>query len=269
MFIIKSTLKGVPEYDELVAMPTRHAKVDLLLDLERAERCVTSKGETKMHTILEKTDPEVVRRFTSKHLLRTYPDGHRVTSGNYDPVDYWAGGVQMVALNFQTVDQHLVVNNGFFDVQKKSGYILKPPYLRRDGGGGPSTAQVGLQVVAGFQLPGPAQEGGRCLSPKVRVTVIDPMTKPVVWETHEVKDNGFNPVWNTAFQFSVRNRELAQILFEVVHSTTGERVCHHSVPLSAVRQGYRVVTLKDAKTDVSVKHSVLLVNVAVGTEKDA
>ena len=35
-------------------------------------------------------------------MLRTYPAGMRIDSSNFNPVNLWACGVQLVALNYQT-----------------------------------------------------------------------------------------------------------------------------------------------------------------------
>ena len=34
--------------------------------------------------------------------MRTYPSGMRIDSSNFNPVIFWAFGLQMVALNYQT-----------------------------------------------------------------------------------------------------------------------------------------------------------------------
>lgn len=41
-------------------------------------------------------------KHTRTHLVRTYPKGTRVSSTNYEPHRFWAGGMQLVAINWQT-----------------------------------------------------------------------------------------------------------------------------------------------------------------------
>jgi len=41
-------------------------------------------------------------KHTRSHLVRTYPKGTRVNSTNYLPHRFWAAGMQLVALNWQT-----------------------------------------------------------------------------------------------------------------------------------------------------------------------
>jgi hypothetical protein len=41
-------------------------------------------------------------KHTRTHLVRTYPKGTRLSSTNYEPHRFWAGGMQLVAINWQT-----------------------------------------------------------------------------------------------------------------------------------------------------------------------
>lgn len=39
---------------------------------------------------------------TERQLMRTYPAGVRIDSSNFNPMQFWIFGIQMVALNYQT-----------------------------------------------------------------------------------------------------------------------------------------------------------------------
>lgn len=73
---------------------------------------------------------------TERQLVRTYPKGMRFDSSNYNPLPMWGCGIQMVALNFQTVDTYMHLNQGFFRRNGGCGYILKPAVMRRECSGG-------------------------------------------------------------------------------------------------------------------------------------
>ena len=61
-------------------------------------------------------------------LVRVYPSGMRIDSSNFNPVSVWSCGIQMVAMNYQTVtDANLHLHNSFF--QNTQGYILKPAVM--------------------------------------------------------------------------------------------------------------------------------------------
>ncbi|KAF5001524.1 hypothetical protein FGRMN_995 [Fusarium graminum] len=57
------------------------------------------------------------------HMVRVYPDPNRLDSSNFDPLECWKHGVQMVALNYQTDDPHTSLNQALF--HGSSGYVLK------------------------------------------------------------------------------------------------------------------------------------------------
>ena len=41
-------------------------------------------------------------KHTRTHLVRTYLKGTRLSLTNYEPHRFWAGGMQLVAINWQT-----------------------------------------------------------------------------------------------------------------------------------------------------------------------
>jgi phosphatidylinositol phospholipase C delta len=69
-------------------------------------------------------------RHTQTHVVRIYPKGTRVNSTNYEPLQYWAAGCQLVALNIQTMDLGYRINQAMFMRRGRQGYVLKPPALR-------------------------------------------------------------------------------------------------------------------------------------------
>lgn len=66
-----------------------------------------------------------------RHLMRVYPSPLRVDSSNFNPLQSWKRGVQMAALNWQTYDVHLQMNEAMFAAgTDRTGYVLKPEELR-------------------------------------------------------------------------------------------------------------------------------------------
>ncbi|KAM3084592.1 hypothetical protein ACMFMG_001304 [Clarireedia jacksonii] len=63
-------------------------------------------------------------------FMRAFPAGSRVDSSNLDPSVFWRKGVQMVALNWQTLDEGMMLNDGMFSGSK--GWVLKPPGYRSE-----------------------------------------------------------------------------------------------------------------------------------------
>lgn len=62
-------------------------------------------------------------------LIRTYPAGMRIDSSNFNPVIFWAFGIQMVALNYQTDDAALHLNAAMYEQNGQCGYVRKPSVM--------------------------------------------------------------------------------------------------------------------------------------------
>ncbi|PMD26286.1 putative 1-phosphatidylinositol-4,5-bisphosphate phosphodiesterase 1 [Hyaloscypha hepaticicola] len=76
-------------------------------------------------------DKRAVARHNMRYLMRVYPKWSRYNSDNFDPLKYWRRGVQMVALNWQTYDLPMQMNDAMFAAgTDQSGYVLKPLELR-------------------------------------------------------------------------------------------------------------------------------------------
>ena len=76
-------------------------------------------------------------------LMRAFPSGTRVTSSDLDPAFFWRKGVQMVALNWQSWDAGMMLNEGMFG--GGSGWVLKPEGYRGSAAN-VSTSQYGNQT---------------------------------------------------------------------------------------------------------------------------
>ncbi|GKT50975.1 1-phosphatidylinositol 4,5-bisphosphate phosphodiesterase 1 [Colletotrichum spaethianum] len=74
--------------------------------------------------------PKALFKHNRDFLMRTYPHGMRLDSSNFDPVLCWRAGVQIVALNWQSWDVGMILNEGMF--AGSDGYVLKPKGYRRD-----------------------------------------------------------------------------------------------------------------------------------------
>ena len=90
---------------------------------------MSSFSETAGHGHLNSSSIEMVQ-YNKRQFSRIYPKGQRVDSSNYNPFIFWAAGCQLVALNYQTPDIFMQLNQGRFVSNGGSGYILKPWYLR-------------------------------------------------------------------------------------------------------------------------------------------
>jgi len=77
--------------------------------------------------------PEVgtMQHRTAKWMIRPYPLGLRFSGKNMNPLPFWLGGAQNVALNFSIND--LAVQLHFALFNGSEGYVIKPPEMRAAG----------------------------------------------------------------------------------------------------------------------------------------
>ena len=93
---------------------------------------VFSLEERKFYKLCNNSDLKAqLEKHNMRFLMRVYPSGWRVTSSNPDPLLFWRRGVQMMALNWQTYDLPMQMNEAMFaSGSDKLGYVLKPRELR-------------------------------------------------------------------------------------------------------------------------------------------
>lgn len=63
-------------------------------------------------------------------IMRTYPSGIRINSSNPSPVFFWRQGIQIVAMNWQKIDDGMMLNEAMFFGE--DGWVLKPAGYHHD-----------------------------------------------------------------------------------------------------------------------------------------
>lgn len=223
---------------------------------------MSSFKEGKALKLAEESANAYIRHNVDK-LSRIYPAGSRVDSSNYNPVTLWNAGCQIVALNFQTCCTDMDINQGRFLVNGKSGYTLKPAYMRDAGtefdpivltrGDWLKHKTLHVMVISAQQLPKVNQKKSSIVDPLVKVEVYGVPADNDRKETNPVENNGFNPTWNENFQFDVYVPELAVVRFliEDYDSTSdNEFVGQYTLPLNSLKMGYRHVPLLSKNGDI-------------------
>ncbi|KAI1696645.1 phosphatidylinositol-specific phospholipase c, X domain-containing protein [Ditylenchus destructor] len=121
----------VTELSELVIY-MRPGKFKSFVDCENRQISseMYSMSEIKAIDLL-KEHPEAFVNHNKRQITRIYPRGSRVDSSNYMPLIFWNCGCQMAAINLQTPDLPNQMNSAFFELNGKSGYILKPNCMRK------------------------------------------------------------------------------------------------------------------------------------------
>ncbi|KAI0835383.1 PLC-like phosphodiesterase [Hypoxylon sp. FL0890] len=109
-------------------------------------------------------------------FMRAYPKGLRFDSSNLDPSQFWRKGVQMVAMNWQSWDEGMMLNEAMFSGEH--GWVLKPPGYRSEDALAPDeeafphrTLDLIITVLAGQHIPlpeGTSSAHSRSLRPVVK-----------------------------------------------------------------------------------------------------
>ena len=193
-------------------------------------------------------DPETkaqLEKHNMRYLMRVYPSQIRVTSSNPDPLLFWRRGVQMVALNWQTHDLPMQMNEAMFACgSDRLGYVLKPRELRQSlqehtwEGPGPSDGKVqrkiikfSIDMISAQQLPRPrSMSPDDELNPYIEIEMFSADDKgkgltsgeggqnasarngmagigsPHRRRTEVAQSFGFNPVFREDFNFQVETK---------------------------------------------------------------
>ncbi|XP_020282205.1 1-phosphatidylinositol 4,5-bisphosphate phosphodiesterase epsilon-1-like [Pseudomyrmex gracilis] len=189
-------------------------------------------------------------------LIRTYPAGMRIDSTNFNPVIFWAFGIQMVALNYQTDDAGLTLNAAMFEQTGQCGYVRKPSVMWDKGHmmyrrfnpwdkefDGLHSAHLSLSLVSG-QYVSLTNFG---TSTYVEVELIGIPIDCAKHKTKVIQNNALNPIWNEKFCFQVMFKDLAFLRFGVVEASSHHLIAQRVIPLKCLRPGYRHVRLRSCK----------------------
>ncbi|KAG8201635.1 hypothetical protein JTE90_012705 [Oedothorax gibbosus] len=189
--------------------------------------------------------------YNKRQCSRIYPKGTRADSSNYFPQIFWNAGCQMVALNFQTPDLPMQLNQGKFEYNGGCGYLLKPDFMRRADKtfdpfaespvDGVIAAQCSVRVISGQFLSD--KKVGTYVEVDMYGLPTDTIRKE--FRTRLVPNNGLNPVYNEEpFVFrKVVLPDLAVIRIAVYDENSkmlGQRI----LPLDGLQAGYRHVSLR-------------------------
>ncbi|XP_025992161.1 1-phosphatidylinositol 4,5-bisphosphate phosphodiesterase isoform X2 [Solenopsis invicta] len=232
------------------AQPIKMVSFD---EAEETNLCynMSSFSETTGMSYLKTSAIEFVN-YNKRQMSRIYPKGTRADSSNYMPQVFWNAGCQMVSLNFQTADLPMQLNQGKFEYNGSSGYLLKPDFMRRADRSfdpfaespvdGVIATQCSVQVIAGQFLSD--KKVGTYVEVEMYGLPTDTIRKE--FRTRVVPANGLNPVYNEEpFLFrKVVLPDLAALRFAVYDESNNKLLGQRIVPLDGLQAGYRHIALR-------------------------
>ncbi|KAL7985515.1 hypothetical protein Chor_004085 [Crotalus horridus] len=217
-------------------------------------RDMSSFPETKAEKYVNKIKGKKFLQYNRLQLSRIYPKGQRLDSSNYDPLPMWICGSQLVALNFQTPDKPMQMNQAVFMSGGQSGFVLQPPNMRDDifdpfdknSLRGMVPLSISIEILGARHLP---KNGRGIVCPFVEVEVSGADYDNAKQKTEMVVDNGLNPAWTVkTFQFHVNNPDFAFLRFVVYEEdmfSDQNFLAQATFLVKGLKTGYRAVPLKN------------------------
>ncbi|KAF4510019.1 hypothetical protein G6O67_001946 [Ophiocordyceps sinensis] len=239
---------------------------------------IFSISENRILEICQKHNHHVFMH-NKNYFLRAFPAVRRVDSSNPDPSLFWRKGVQMVAMNWQNMDEGMMLNEGMFADEK--GWVLKPPgYLSSDKSsdtqelaGAGRTLDLSITLYAGHNLStassderGEHSRSGSTIRPVVKVELhVEKTTGPdrdgLASECPYKQRTDANKTSHPNFGESGKTlqflniprvvEELGFVRFKIEdESRTGlssSLLAWACIRLDRLRQGYRFIRLLDTK----------------------
>ncbi|XP_022179419.1 1-phosphatidylinositol 4,5-bisphosphate phosphodiesterase classes I and II [Myzus persicae] len=212
---------------------------------------MSSFDEKQAMTLLKERPMEFVK-YNKNQLSRVYPAGTRFDSSNFMPQVFWNAGCQLVALNYQTMDVAMQLNLGIFEYNMRSGYLLKPEFMRRaDRTFDPFAESTVDGIIAGTLTVDVIS--GQLLTDKRVGTYVDiemyglpADTVRKKFRTRTVPYNGINPVYGDE-PFVFKKVVLPQLasLRLAVFEESGKLIGHRVIPVVGLCPGYRHVVLRN------------------------
>ncbi|KAM9296163.1 1-phosphatidylinositol 4,5-bisphosphate phosphodiesterase gamma-1 [Gastrophryne carolinensis] len=217
-------------------------------------RDMSSFPETKAEKYVNKQKGKKFLQYNRRQLSRIYPKGQRLDSSNYDPMPMWICGSQLVALNFQTPDKPMQMNQALFQSGGRCGYVQQPGTMR-DEVFDPfdkcslrtvEAIIICVEILGARHLP---KNGRGIVCPFVEVEICGAEYDNTKSKTEFVVDNGLNPVWpQKTFQFPISNPDLAFLRFVVYEEdmfSDQNFLAQASFVVRGLQTGYRSVPLKN------------------------
>jgi len=168
-----------------------------------------------------------VSNYSSNNLIRIYPKNIRIDSSNYNPIVSWNLGCQIVALNWQTLDKYMYINEAMFNLHP-IGYRPRDT-IKKD-------KNIILNIYSGKYI------STIPVSTYVRISIIGNSEKN--YRTKIDRKNGIAPIWKEIFTINkIKSEKIVFILFEIVNSNADVVLAHKCICLSDLISGYQYLNL--------------------------
>lgn len=215
-----------------------------------------------------------IAKHNSKHLMRVYPKGTRISSSNLKPVPFWGLGAQICALNRQNYGTSNQLDDALFE--GTDGYVLKPAALRSGGDGKLTTGRgkkLHLHIAGATDIPLPEDTSADSFRPYLTCTLYHPdglddnppKRKTSPYRQHKLgflhrgeNPSSTDPIWDETLEWEYADSELVFLRLLIKNDESWSKnsnIAVVAVRLSYVQPGWtfiRVLDLKGRETKCSV-----------------
>ena len=167
-------------------------------------------------------------------------------------------GVQMVALNYQSNEEPMWLQQGFFIENGGCGYRLKPDEQNV------KRKRFELRIISGQHFPKQEIDQSDIVDPYVKISTFGVATDCSEHQTHSVHNNGLNPVWDSRIVIEISRPDLCLILFKVRDDDRYSRsnfLGQACFPVDVLQPGYRHIKLRAKNGDFI--HGTLFVHIKI------
>ncbi|KAF2468732.1 PLC-like phosphodiesterase [Lindgomyces ingoldianus] len=239
-------------------------------------------SETGLKAFLPAQSTKIARH-NSKHLMRVFPKGTRISSKNLSPVPFWGVGAQICAMNWQTFGAPMQLNEALFS--GSDGYVLKPTALRGGGSGNLNTGRkkkLRLHIGGATDIPIPAKrDTDDVIRPYLTCTLVHPndlansptKRKTAPYKPHKI--TGFlhrenpaptDPLWKETLEWEYEDNEL--VFLRLLIKSDDSFASNPTFAVAALRvsyaaQGWKFIRMLDLKGH-ETKCSLLFIILAIG-----
>ncbi|KAH0495613.1 hypothetical protein TgHK011_009149 [Trichoderma gracile] len=194
--------------------------------------------------------PREVFTHNKNFFMRAFPAGRRINSSNPDPTLFWRRGVQMVAMNWQNMDEGMMLNEAMF--AGEDGWVLKPAaYQGADklsvtlDHAAKHTLDLTLTFFAGHNIPAEEEDEGD--NPRSR-SALRPVIKAELHIGETDKDGHEHSYKQHTKAAKTSN---PQFMSSSHHKSAGEKLQFLNIPKVVEELSFIRLKIEDASHTVS------------------
>ncbi|KAL4494961.1 hypothetical protein ABPG72_015661 [Tetrahymena utriculariae] len=115
-----------------------------------------------------------------------------------------------------------------------------------------------VRIISGYNIPTHRSDK---VDPFVEMYVYDG-DQVMNFKTNLIENNNINPKWDQEFKFTINNPSFSYVLFQVVNNCHQSLLGWYSIAFNNIRQGFRVVPLRDGYFN-TIKNSFVLCEISI------